>query len=260
MRTKVFWAESEKGKLAERVAEIRNKSSVSLLSGLERAQQELLPPERRRAVQSLAQVPWLSDAVSLRLQLMRAQAAVSGPALPGNAPVVAGGQAQLEEYCGPKAFAVIKRTVLQLLEDRDVRMAVLRMFAMADPEPVEMPGQQAERKEQNRLPRVLVLGLLPAQEQSVLQEFEHYFDLRFARAGAPGSQLRTLARGSTFVFGMTGFIGHQDERQVRAAAGASYMRIEGGLSSLRGALTHTYTTGELPGRGWRAPQPRTAPA
>jgi hypothetical protein len=88
----------------------------------------------------------------------------------------------------------------------------------------------------NRLPCVLVAGLLPAQAGMIQNEFGEVLKLRFADASASLQQLKDSARGVDAAFTFTGKISHGVEEAIQAT-GTPLHRVSGGMSSLRDRLT-----------------------
>lgn len=90
-----------------------------------------------------------------------------------------------------------------------------------------------------RKPRVAVVGLLPQQAGYISNEYSDVFALNFPDRDAP-FQLRKAAEGSDVVFEMTKFIPHAAEEILKKGS-AELVRVPGGLSDLRRALTLYHT-------------------
>lgn len=85
-------------------------------------------------------------------------------------------------------------------------------------------------------PRILVVGLLPAQKHLIQQEFSSDLDLRFAESNVIHKLLRQKMQGCEHTFLMTNFVSHSLDAVV-SNSGASYQRVTGGMSVLRDAIT-----------------------
>lgn len=85
-------------------------------------------------------------------------------------------------------------------------------------------------------PRILVVGLLPAQKHLIQQEFSSYLDIRFAESNTIHKLLRQKMQGCEHTFLMTNFVGHSMDGVI-ANSGSSYQRVSGGMSALRDAIT-----------------------
>jgi hypothetical protein len=98
--------------------------------------------------------------------------------------------------------------------------------------PVSAPVEAKKPKK-----RVLILGLLPEQQQYVMREYGNELDLRFLKGqdGVPIPNVRNNAREADFVIGMNKFIRHGDEHAAKQVAKA-YMTLYGGISGLRDVL------------------------
>lgn len=92
------------------------------------------------------------------------------------------------------------------------------------------------------LPRLLIVGLLPDQERMIEKEFDGCFRLRFWKAG-PGKGLTDLAANSDYVMTFVNKMSHSEEDSVKVA-GKRPIRVAGGMSSLRAALTNLYVEGQ----------------
>lgn len=92
--------------------------------------------------------------------------------------------------------------------------------------------------ERVRLPKVLVVGCLPAQIQVIKGKFKHLYDLRFAQQDSGLRELRGLVPSVQRVVALTSFMSHKTEDVIRAnlAEGAQYQRVHGGVSAVLRAL------------------------
>jgi hypothetical protein len=108
-------------------------------------------------------------------------------------------------------------------------------------------------KAAQRLAKVLVVGLLPGQARTIEREFKDMFRFECMEAECSHHELRQNAQSADFIFAMTGFINHSDEKQITSTAKERYMRVEGGLTRLREALRETHATSRLPIRAFRQP-------
>ena len=91
-----------------------------------------------------------------------------------------------------------------------------------------------------RKPRVTVVGLLPGQAALIEKEFGDAVELHFVTSDQTASQkLKGLCRTSAAVLTMTGFISHAAEDLIKANGG-NLIRVQGGMSSLRDAITEAY--------------------
>ena len=97
-----------------------------------------------------------------------------------------------------------------------------------------------EQVSKPRLPKVLVVGLLPQQAGFIATEFGELFDLSFWKDGQPDT-LKALARHADKVIVMTGWVSHYHLDLIRAAH-ADFEAVGGGMSTLRDSL-ETYYAG-----------------
>lgn len=89
-----------------------------------------------------------------------------------------------------------------------------------------------------RLPKVVVIGLLPAQAGMIQSEFHDVFEFDFWKDGSP-SQLKDMVRGAEHVIIFSGKSGHYVE-EVLKSAGKPFHRVMGGMTQLRDLITSLY--------------------
>ncbi|KWU17761.1 hypothetical protein [Burkholderia cenocepacia] len=170
------------------------------------------------------------------------------------------------------ATGMLKEVLLSVMRDPEIIEAASALFRTAAPAtaPIETAwatvhpsvhseanaapenaGLSSGMKAAQRLAKVLVLGLLPGQARTIEREFKDKFRFEFMEAECSHHELRQNAQGAQFIFAMTGFINHSDEKQITSTAKERYMRVEGGLTRLRDALRETHQTSRLPLRAFR---------
>lgn len=87
-------------------------------------------------------------------------------------------------------------------------------------------------------PKVAVVGLLPQQAGLIAQEYRDCFDLSFPNKD-DSKELKSAATHCDKVYEMTKFIGHSTENTL-LGAGAALVRVAGGMTELRDALTEHF--------------------
>lgn len=83
--------------------------------------------------------------------------------------------------------------------------------------------------------RVLIIGLLPIQINTIIKNFSDYLHLSFFQ-NQNSSRLRKLAQNQHKIFVLRKFIRHSTQGILKAA-GAKFVIISGAVSDLRNALT-----------------------
>jgi hypothetical protein len=92
------------------------------------------------------------------------------------------------------------------------------------------------------LPKILVCGLLPDQQQMIRKEFSECFDVRFVGTNDNPSVWKSKATHVDQVFVMTSFISHSHTEALESCGIKSSMQmVSNGMSTLRDALTKYYT-------------------
>ena len=89
-----------------------------------------------------------------------------------------------------------------------------------------------------KLTNVVIVGLLPDQENMIKGEFKDCFRLRFWKDGNPKS-LREISGNADHILTFVDKIGHKHEDAI-LASGRKPDRVTGGMSSLRKRLTEIY--------------------
>ncbi len=82
-----------------------------------------------------------------------------------------------------------------------------------------------------KLTKVLLIGLLPNQENIIKNEYSDMFELVFANRELPGGVLKGKASKCANTLVLTDFISHTVEKALSRVHG--YVRVSGGISSLR---------------------------
>ena len=104
--------------------------------------------------------------------------------------------------------------------------------------PQEMASIESETTERAKLSSVVIVGLLPEQENMIKNEFKDCFRLKFWKDGNPKS-LREISGNADHILTFVDKIGHKHEDAI-LASGKRPDRVTGGMSSLRKRLTEIY--------------------
>jgi len=104
--------------------------------------------------------------------------------------------------------------------------------------PNEVASIEDEAANRMKLANVVIVGLLPDQENMIKDEFKDCFRLRFWKDGNPKS-LREISGNADHILTFVDKIGHKHEDAI-VAAGRKPDRVTGGMSSLRKRLTEIY--------------------
>ncbi len=110
----------------------------------------------------------------------------------------------------------------------------------ADPIKPQTCNASPANPTQARRKRVLVVGLLPGQQDLITREFGRELDLRFVTSDAQVSnRAKELSHSSDAAILMTKLVSHAAEDIIKSRGGR-LIRVSGGLSQLKGALTQFY--------------------
>ena len=103
------------------------------------------------------------------------------------------------------------------------------------------PAQAPVPEVKTKLPKVLVIGLLPQQCGQIVTEFCETFDLDFwnDRFGQGMEQLKAMAKKVEMTFIHIEHTSHKADELI-SSVGGNFIRVKGGLSQMRDALTEYY--------------------
>lgn len=229
---KVFWTYDEHRRLVPRVYELMESDrNVSLLEAVRSAQAEVLDPSRQRNLvgqNSIAKVGRLLDDYreTLRNADEIGQQSVLGEKL--RHAIQAGVEGALRQ---------IVRDELQIFESRMLRhMGKAPLLRPVDTPP---PDEPRPPREVTKLAKVLVVGLLPEQQQTIMRRFGARLEFRFVTSSMITSsqgahRLDALSESCDATFGMVRFMRHEAEQSINRKR---YIRVTGSTSNLEVCLT-----------------------
>jgi hypothetical protein len=97
----------------------------------------------------------------------------------------------------------------------------------------QKPETEAKAKlPQPKLPRVLLIGGLPQQQQIIEKEFEGFLDLRFAK---DDNDLEGRIGNAEYIVAWVRFMGHSQDA-IAKAANIPYYPVNGGITSIKETL------------------------
>lgn len=130
----------------------------------------------------------------------------------------------------------VEELVAESIEPRLVGM-IERMTAKVGGKPTAIPVSKP------KLPRVLIVGLLPEQQHMIGKEFGDTLDTRFVGTNENAKVLKSNAAQADRVFAMQDFISHSTVEAIVSASGVTPVVVQGGMTHLRDALTSYYVNG-----------------
>ncbi len=224
--SRIVLSENEKGLVVGKVFDLMQKNPTMTRLEAFNIAQDVLPPGRRREI---LHDSWLPDWLKRDLGILRDRLKNKE-----SAPI------PRKEFAG----VVEKPTqsdVLLLLEMRDllrgikaelanIREIVRIAASVAKPAPDISEAQQPPRK---RKLKVLVLGMLPVQEEEITKAFGDIFDLSFTK---DESRVRDMGRNADRIVAMCSKIGHSMQELARSVNAEAYVPVHGGVSSIKGYL------------------------
>lgn len=239
-KKKVFWTKQETRDVAEYLlSAFIDPDDPHLCREVREGQKVVLPPDRWKTMSSNESAEGVRDVLRQLLKERRyakLEAVVGGDVetateqqIGGDVPIF------VEPNIGEVLGAHVARAVLRAVEEEvNVIVEAMKREIKAQLESELHTPVKAQPKV--RKPKLLVVGLLPAQAGMVSSEFYDAFDLRFVETNANLQQLRDSARGVDRVLLFTGKVSHSNQEAIRSV-GAPIEYVSGGMTSLRDKLT-----------------------
>lgn len=228
---KVFWTYDEHRRLIPRVHELmEGNRNLMLLDAVRAAQIDVLDPSRHRKLPHMNAVAKVGRMLEDYRETLRAADELSQEGTLGEKlrhAIQSGVEGTLRQ---------IVRDELQIFETRMLRhMGKAPLLRPVDAPP---PDELSPPREVTKLAKVLVIGLLPEQQQTILRRFGHRLEFRFVTSSMISSsqgahRLDTLSENCDATFGMVRFMRHGAEDSINRKR---YIRVTGSTSNLEVCL------------------------
>ena len=241
MTDRVYWDDDEKRKLVDAVFVMRqNDPDSSLISIINRAQAQL-PKDRQRNIPSVKAIPWISDALKLRFRGLRDKARALDNAKT-EATSAKQGQSQLKDRLNElvtkaREEAISKMSIEDLVVELASRMAINQQEVIDRIEALERRAPAPPRVDLSdpsigptgSKKTILVVGMLPEQENNLRAKFKGRVDLRFMR----GNDVKSTLPYAGHIILNGKFIAHKTQSRVKSlAGGARVIIVHGGQSAV----------------------------
>jgi hypothetical protein len=248
--THIRWTVEEREDLAGRTANIVRKQGVTMIKALRRAQEAALPKDRQRKIGALDRA--MRSSVQKHLDGLKEQ-----PLTQAKPPEIIKEilvlpltlrDAPLEDLVNE----IIRRTLFSTGFEQKLHNMVVAPIAHAIRQELptlaklvltERKAAKAARPK-DVVPRVLVIGLLPEQENEITKSFENAIRLDFYKDGRIDG-LRALAGNVDRVILMQRFSSHSVQEVAKAVSGKRFMVCSGATSHLKAILEHLYLQEDL---------------
>jgi len=236
-KQRIYWEDDEKLSIAKAAAHLLlTKPGMSYTEALKKSQEQILPASRRRTIIALTAVPWYEPLLKKELEEQRKTLFHSTETriVERHVTIPLGlSDVSTEDLISELLKRIFKQQVdnfwskLHVSFDDMVKKELIKRITMPLPEQVKMGPK-----------KVLIVGLLPEQQNDVVREFKDCFKLYFWKDGQP-RQLRAIATNCEKVYLMRKFISHSTQDIVKAA-NTSVDVIQGGMSDLKAVLEEFY--------------------
>ncbi len=234
--SKIYWTTQENARVVKQYAYLRYKNPHWPMVRLFREAMELaLPPERVRPIASNTPGKWASEnEILLRGALAEILEEESKTRVQEPEPVVA------PVVQADPMHELLVTNMLKLLHDPRIQEALTaivhgnKLFFEAPPKLKHSPVPQQVPRE--KLPKVMIVGLLKHQMGEVEKSHGSKFQLVFKGADADRDQVKAQAQTCDFVVSMTKFISHDVEGHMQRHA-KQLKRCNGSVTDLQRILT-----------------------
>jgi hypothetical protein len=230
---RIRWTIEEQHILIEATAQIIfEKNALSLREAFNKAQKKL-PPGRNREIAALSQVPWLTDAVPIRLKELEKNNAQNWEERITQATEEARAQGKAE---GEAQFITAAGDLLaKILEAAMQHPSLAQMFYRPVDSATPAQGQGVPRSTKAKKFRVVVAGVLNGQARKIEETFKDKLDLRFWTKDQSTDTLRSLLHQADAAIGMVGFLAHSHDGILKASK-VPYYPVSGGVTAIKQAL------------------------
>lgn len=224
MASKVILSQDERAVIADEVFDKQQKLPGHPLLDLFNEAQRLLPQHRRRKVGYQSQLPaWLKPMLEERRAELRNRPSSSYPKPEVTKP---------EPESSESDPVLIE--ILEVLRSIKGELANIRELTRQNGIVAPDDSQEAEPdKPRPKKPKVVLLGLLPAQEHEIEVAYGSIFDLKFTK---DVGRVKDMVRHADKVIGMCGKISHSMEDVVKSTNPEAYTAVPGGISTIKAYL------------------------
>lgn len=227
---RVRWTDEEKAQLVAAAANLLHTKQVfSLRDSLNKAILTL-PKDRRRDLAALTQVPWFTEEVPAKLKELERQ------------------QTKTVEQQLDEAVSATAKQARQDLEDQIVQW-IAKILAKAIRLAIEDSGlsslfrqtetiaavRQRVHAARERLPRVVVAGMLNSQAKTVEAAYKDKLDIRFWSKDQSTDTLKSMLSHADACVGMVSFLSHAHDAVLKSSK-VPYQPVSGGVSQMKNAL------------------------
>jgi len=230
-KARVWWTDEEKTELIKRAANIIYKNTgLSTLEALRRAQEQALPKERQRPINTLTAIPWYKPALDKQVEEHKKAVITEHVKIVEEIISI---PMQLSEVKTDDLIAELLKRIFTAGGSGIVGLISNSMVqALREELPAAITRLQKQTKvaTQTRQKKILILGLLPEQTNEIQKALGSAFDFTFWKDANPDS-LKQTAPHQDKIYIMKRFIGHTHQELLNSV-GATYTIVPGSTSEL----------------------------
>lgn len=227
---RVRWTEEEKLQLINAAAALlQTKQVFSIRDALNKAILTL-PKDRRRDLAALTQVPWFTEGVPAKLKELERQKTKTVEQQLDDAVSATAKQARtdLENEIVLWIAKILAKAIRLAVEDAGLGSLIRQ------PETIATVRQRVHAARE-RLPRVVVAGMLNSQAKTVEAAYKDKLDLRFWSKDQSTDTLKSMLSHADACVGMVSFLSHAHDAVLKSSK-APYQPVSGGVSQMKAAL------------------------
>lgn len=231
---KIKWTKEEIERIVFHAAyELRNENNPNIFLQIKKSQKSVLPPERQRNLKSADKVKAVIEMVYTKLYEL---SEVKSKESTSETPIVPPNIEAMVENAVMKMLPSIMQGVKAAVEESlnknyyDTVRSLATMFAEKQKESPVLVDNEPQKK-----PNVLVVGLLPNQENEVKKSFDSKINLRFVNScGQNLHHLQDMAKYVDHIIVDTKFVSHSHTECLKGLK--NVIMAHGGLSKIRSTL------------------------
>lgn len=225
MSSRIWWDEEEQDKVATAIAKHLIRYPGTTLPIAYKAIENVLPTSRRRVMASVAQF----DKMLPRIRELMDQTVQPKTEVKVVERVVHVPQ-KLSDFSIEDLQREINNRLIKPMIDQAISQAIDKIASLLE-KPKNESVDITPAVQTPKLKRVMIVGLMGEQQNTIEKEFKDAFDLRFYNKDDPIHSLKSKASTCDEVILMTKFISHKHQDLVKAS-GAPFSYCNGGVSDL----------------------------
>jgi hypothetical protein len=148
----------------------------------------------------------------------------------------------LAHLIGPLIAPIIAQQVVSLLASQ------YRLTPLSYMEKHAAETSAAVREKVSARTKILIYGLLPAQQHDVSTAWSHKYNIVYKGSDKAKSIANEVLNGCEFAIGVTNFMNHAMDKRLHTHFKKNYVRVTGGVSAVKKSLADLWAKQHLPAK------------